>query len=200
MSLNASPQFSVFHDLPENLIPASNEVREFAKSFLDRDSSKFDRSKFKRAVDNYDGDDLIINKYQNSTIHGGTSTVTQLVDKIVAFLQQALGIQVDMTKLAGTMEETLLHLKEASDKGSATFAPTEEPGKTSYSYRLLISFRQGGLPTDFYATVTTITIKADIVEEKEWNSLQKTTKKDFSAAIDGLQLVVGETFKAPTGI
>ncbi|KAF8593353.1 delta-endotoxin CytB [Ceratobasidium sp. AG-I] len=189
--------FDQYETLPQNLIGTSKQVQKFAGRYLDPASMKFDWTNFKKAIDNYPGDDLTFDMYKNTTINQSTATVDLMVSKIVDFLKQALKVLIDATELRATIEATFLNLKQSSEKGWANFSKSNESHNSSFTYRVLFAFPNPKLPSDFYSLVTTVKLTADIKEESGWWGLTGSTSKNFAAVIDGLELVVTEGFKAP---
>lgn len=83
-------EFDQYKTLPANLVPTSEQVMKFARRYLDTDSKQFHWSNFKTAIDNYPGDDLTFDKYQNTTINQSTATVTIMANKLVDFFYQGV--------------------------------------------------------------------------------------------------------------
>jgi len=195
--MSSEDRFDDYDKLPANLVPTSKQVMKFSGRYLDTDTNKFDWTNFKKAIDNYSGEDLTFDLYKNTTINQSSATVKVMTDKIVAFLRDALRVLIDATELAATIEATFLNLKEASEKGWANFSSSSSSQNSSYTYRVQFSFPNPNLPSDFYSLVSTIKLEANIKEESGWWGLTSSTEKNFAAIIDGLRLVVTEGFKAP---
>lgn len=104
---------------------------------------------------------------------------------------------IDPVELVATIVVTFLNLKGVSEKGWANFSSSSSSHSSSYTYRVLFTFPNPHLPSDFYSLVSTIELVADIKEESGWWGLKGSTSKNFSAEIDALELVCTEGFKAP---
>jgi hypothetical protein len=161
------------------------------------EKKSFDWPGFKNAVNAYTGDDLTFDKFSENTIARQDATVSVMVDKIVQFLSQALSVVVDTDELAATIEATFTNLKEAKSNGWADFNQSNEATNSSWEYRVLFALPNPDLDTFFYSLVTTIKLEADIDEESSWWGLVKSSKKNFSATIDAMELVVMQGFKDP---
>ena len=123
-----------------------------------------------------------------------------MVDKIVKFLVQALAIALTGNEIAAlklAIEVVFTGLKYAKEGGFASFRKSSQAHYSSWEYRILFAFPNPDLPTDFYSMVTTIQINADIEEESSWWGLTSSSKKNFSASVSALRLVVTKGFKSP---
>jgi len=195
--MSSEANFDDYDKLPANLIGTSKQVMKLSGRYLDPDSKKFDWTNFKKAIDNYSGEDLTFDLFKNTTINQTTATVGIMVEKIVAFLRDALKVLIDATELKATIEATFLNLKQASEKGWADFSKSSSSQNSSYTYRVQFAWANPNIPTDFYCMVSTIKLEANIKEESGWWGLTSSTEKNFAAIIDGLRLVVTEGYKAP---
>ncbi|KAK7028207.1 hypothetical protein VNI00_014897 [Paramarasmius palmivorus] len=124
-----------------------------------------------------------------------------MVNKIVDFLSAVLSIPlsaVDIAALAKVIMTTFTDLKTAKDNGWADYsslAPTMN--RSSWQYRVQFAFPNPDLPECFYSLVTTIMLEADIEGEFSWWGLTGSTRRNFSAEIDVMQLIVMEGFRDP---
>lgn len=195
--------FNTIFEIPESLKPTAWQIVNFASCFVEvdaEDKKSFQWGNFTDAVNAYGGDDLTVSKYQNTNIHQETATVDTMVQKITAYLQGALSVTLgdkDIEYLTDHIKDTFTNLKETQEHGWADFSKTIH-GYSSWEYRLVVAFPNPDLQEYFYALVTTIDIKADILEESTWWGLSRSTKKDFSAGINVMELAVKDGFKNPT--
>lgn len=158
------------------------------------DKKWFDWKGFKKAVDNYQGDDLTFDKFKSTTIARSEATVSIMVEKIVSFLLNALAVVIDPTELRATIEATFTNLKEAKSNGWADFSKSSSSQNSSWEYRILFAVPNPDLAEFFYSLVTTIKLEADIQEESSWWGLVSSSSKNFSATIDAMELVVQKDF------
>nr|1VCY_A Chain A, volvatoxin A2 [Volvariella volvacea] len=192
--------FQPVDQLPEDLIPSSIQVLKFSGKYLKLEQNKayFDWPEFKTAIDNYTGEDLSFDKYDQSTINQREQEVGSMVDKIAKFLRDAFSAVVDLSKLGAIILNTFTNLEEESSSGFLQFSTNNVKKNSSWEYRVLFSVPFGdNAPSYFYSLVTTILITADIEEKTGWWGLTSSTKKNFAVQIDALELVVKKGFKAP---
>ena len=184
-----------------SLIPTALEVLKFCGSsvIIKEDKKYFDWPGFKKHVDDYKGDDLSFDFFKDTNLSYDEVKVSIMVKDIVAFLKNALKVVVDaqfFEDLRATIEATFTHLKKASEDGWASFSHKTGASNSSWEYRLLFANPADELPDYFFTLVTTIKLTASIIEESSWWGLESSTSKDFSAAIDTMELVVRKGFKA----
>ncbi|KAJ4491184.1 volvatoxin A2 precursor [Lentinula edodes] len=202
MSTEPAPiLFNQFSKLPNNLVMTSIQVMQFSGHFVDlKEPKQFHWDEFLASINSYKGDDLTFDKYQNNTINQQTATVSVMVGKIVDFLSVVLSVALsekDIDALTKNIQTTFTNLKEAKDHGWADFSTSSTSSNSSWEYRVLFAFPNPDLPDFFYSLVTTIKLEADINEETSWWGLENNTEKNFSATIDGMELVVMQGFKDP---
>ncbi|KZT27157.1 volvatoxin A2 precursor [Neolentinus lepideus HHB14362 ss-1] len=197
--------FNEFSKLPENLVPTSLQVLKFSGHYvkLENNSEKkwFDWKGFQEAINSYKGDDLTFDKFKSNKINQSEATVSTMVDKIVAFLRDALSVALsakDVIALRANIESTFTNLEEAKERGWADFSSSSSGHNSSWEYRVLFAFPNEDLPNFFYSLVTTIILEADIKEESSWWGLVSSSKKNFSSQIDAMELVVMKGFRDPT--
>ncbi|KAF8650646.1 hypothetical protein AX16_005144 [Volvariella volvacea WC 439] len=192
--------FQPVDQLPEELIPSSMQVMKFSGKYLklEDDKAYFDWTNFKKAIDDYKGDDLSFDKYDRSTINQQEQEAKLMVDKIAKFLHDAFAASIDMSKLAAIILNTFTNLETESESGFLQFSKSSTKKNSSWEYRVLFSVPFGEhAPSYFYSLVTTILITADIEEKSGWWGLTSSTKKNFGVQIDALELVVKKGFRAP---
>ncbi|KAJ3853985.1 delta-endotoxin CytB [Lentinula lateritia] len=214
-----STTFNQFSKLPENLVTTAIQVLQFSAHFVDlKEPKTFHWDQFLDGINSYKGmlinalclsdrglltrlgDDLTFDKYQNNTINQQSATVSIMVDKIVDFLRVVLSVALseeDISALSKNIETTFTNLKEAKDNGWADFSTSSSSSNSSWEYRVLFAFPNPDLPDFFYSLVTTIKLEADIQEESSWWGLESSTRKNFAATIDAMELVVLKGFKDP---
>ncbi|KAF9052236.1 volvatoxin A2 precursor [Hymenopellis radicata] len=197
--------FNEFSKLPENLVPTSVQVMKFCGHYVRLENAEdkkwFDWEGFKNAIDDYKGVDLTFDKFNSNRINQQTATVKTMVDKIVAFLRDALSVELDskdVPALKANIETTFTNLKAAKDNGWADFSKSSDSENSSWEYRVLFAFPNPDRSTFFYSLVTTIKLEADIKEESSWWGLQSSTSKNFSSSIDAMELVVKKGFRDPS--
>ncbi|KAF8648165.1 hypothetical protein AX16_006376 [Volvariella volvacea WC 439] len=194
--------FQPVDTLPEELIPTSFQVLKFSGKYLTiggGDSGpSFDWPGFKSAVDNYRGDDLTLDKYDQSRINQKEQSVGAMVDKVSQFLHDAFSASIDTTQLSAVILNTFTHLREESSSGFLQFSSDTTKHNSSWEYRVLFAVPfSSGVPNYFYSLVTTIKITADIREQTGWWGLSSSTTKNFGVVIDAMQLVVVKGFRSP---
>ncbi|KAF8657983.1 hypothetical protein AX16_002143 [Volvariella volvacea WC 439] len=195
--------FQPVDTIPEDLIPTSIQVMKMSGKYLklEHDKAFFDWPGFKNAIDHYSGEDLSFDKYDESTINQQSQEAKLMVDKIAKFLHDAFAASIDMSKLAAIIMNTLTNLEEQSSSGFLQFSTDTVKRNSSWEYRVLFSIPFGEhAPSYFYSLVTTIMITADIEERTGWWGLTSSTKKNFGAEINALELVVKKGFKAPPAL
>ncbi|KAK7028206.1 hypothetical protein VNI00_014896 [Paramarasmius palmivorus] len=202
MSGEDTVYFDQFSKLPPNLVITAIEVTKFAAHFVNLEEPKsFQWQRFlDEGINKYPGNDLSMDKFQSNTINQQTATVQTMVDKIVDFLKVVLSVALgeqDIAALAKNIETTFTDLKTAKDNGWADFSKSSSSHNSSWQYRVQFAFPNPDLPNFFYSLVTTIKLEADIQEESSWWGLQSSTRKNFSAAIDAMELIVLQGFKDP---
>jgi len=190
--------------LPEDLIPTSIQVLKFCDIYVktreDPAQKYFDWAGFLKAVNGYNGDELALEKYKTTVINQSEATVATMVEKIVTYLKDTLGISMSESEIAmlkANIERTFTNLKMVKEYGWADFSKSAH-GSSSWEYRMLVVFPNPDLQNYFYSAVTTIKLEADIQEESVWWGLASSTSRNFSAHIDTAELVVKKGFRAPT--
>lgn len=169
--------------------PKANDKGEFDKYY--------DWPNFKAAIDNYPADQLSFDVYRSNNINQSDAAVQLMADKIVKFLAEVFGAVINVEQLKAVIMATFTNLKEAKEKGWASFSSSKEGSNSSWEYRILFATPMEGSDAYLYGLVTTILLSADIKEEESWWGLKGTTRKNFSASIDGMRLIANKDFKAP---
>ncbi|KAK7056956.1 hypothetical protein VNI00_002674 [Paramarasmius palmivorus] len=200
MSSEALVYFDQFSKLPPNLVRTAQEVNSFAAHFVKLgDPKSFEWQKFlTEGINEYNGDDLVMDKFQSNTINQQDVTVEIMVDKMVAFLKYVLSVvlsEQDIAALTKHIEATFTDLKTAKDNGWADFTKSSSSQSSSWEYRLQLAFPNPDLPDSFYILVTTVKLETDI---QSWvPPVTSSTRANFSATIDAVQLIVMEGFRDP---
>ncbi|GAW06465.1 volvatoxin A2 precursor [Lentinula edodes] len=189
-----STTFNQFSKLPENLVTTAIQVLQFSAHFVDlKEPKTFHWDQFLDGINNYKGDDLTFDKYQNNTINQQSATVSIMVDKIVDFLRVVLSVALseeDISALSKNIETTFTNLKEAKDNGWADFSTSSSSSNSSWEYRVLFAFPNPDLPNFFYSLVTTIKLEADIQEESSWWGLESRLQRP-AQGLNNLQFSEG---------
>ncbi|EPQ55391.1 delta-endotoxin CytB [Gloeophyllum trabeum ATCC 11539] len=195
LAISDPAYFNEFSKLPSALVTTTDALEN-------GDEQKwFDWDGFHTAINGYKGDDLTFDKFKSNKINQSTATVSTMVDKIVTFMRDALSVVLldkDVTALKANIEATFTNLKEAKDKGWADFSKSSSAENSSWEYRVLFAFPNPDLEDFFYSLVTTIKLEADITEESSWWGLTSSTSRNFSSAIDAMELVVMKGFRDPS--
>ncbi|KAJ8075933.1 hypothetical protein PM082_021565 [Marasmius tenuissimus] len=193
--------FDEFSRLPRPLVLTALQVTSFAAHFLDLNEPKsFQWPEFLRGINEYRGGDLTLDKFQSNSIHQQEATVSTMVDRIVGFLRTVLSValrQEDIDALHKSIELTFTDLKTAKEKGWADFSGSSTSHNSSWQYRVQFAFPNPHLEDFFYSLVTTINLEANIREEHSWWGLTSSTRRNFSAKIDAMQLIVIKGFRDP---
>ncbi|KAI0827135.1 delta-endotoxin CytB [Trametes gibbosa] len=198
--LDTDPKyFQPFSKLPGPLVKTSMQVMRFSERYVKvtDDKKAFDWSGFTKAIQDYEKDDLVFDKFKENTIARSDATVKVMVDKIVKFLLEALAVVIDAGELAATIEATFTNLKSAKSNGWADFNKSSTSSNSSWEYRIMFAVPNPDLADFFYSLVTTIKLEANIQEESSWWGLVSSSSKNFSAMIDAMELVVVKDFKCP---
>ncbi|KAF9258010.1 delta-endotoxin CytB [Marasmius fiardii PR-910] len=182
-----------------DLDPTFLQVAKFASHSVDLNEPKaFNWPKFQRSVSQYQGDDLLLEKFNNLDLSPQEQTVEDLITKIVDFLLSAFGVllmPVEIDALTQTIETTFTNLKDAKKNNWADFKQTGS--NSSWEYRIHFAFPNPNLPDYFYTLVTTIKLGADVTDEDWWFKLTTETKGNFSVDSDAMRLIVKKGFKDP---
>lgn len=154
----------------------------------------FDWSGFRKALNDYKGNDLSEDSYDESNISQQTQAVNELVDKIARLIHDKFSASVDLQQLTAIVSNTITNLKELTESSGFTQI---SGSRNSAEYRIILF----GVPdqsshSQFQALVITVTITADIQEESSWWGLTKSTKKEFGAQVDAARLNVTKGFKS----
>jgi len=105
------------------------------------------------------------------------------------------------TDLAATLETTYTNLEERSSRDFLDFRKSGDGHHSSWEYRIQFSFPNPDpspdphVPKYFYTLITTILLKANIVEKTGWWDLRGDTKKNFSTTVETMELVIKEGFE-----
>ncbi|KAF9256853.1 delta-endotoxin CytB [Marasmius fiardii PR-910] len=193
--------FDRFSKVPDDLDSTSRQVPQFAADFVDlKEPNSFKWPKFMDNLSAYEGDDLVLSKYQNNTIGQGESTLQTIIAQIVAILQSASSVPFtpeDTASISKLVEGAFTDLKAAKDKGIADFKSPSFGNTSCWAYRVEFSFDNADLEEYFYTVLATIKLEADIREESEWLKLSGSVKKKFVVEVDAMELLVRSGFKNP---
>ncbi|KAK7032130.1 hypothetical protein VNI00_013304 [Paramarasmius palmivorus] len=211
-----------FHEifkLPEDLVHTAQQVTSFAVHFVDINQPRaFQFQRFLDGINNYSGkpitlrsprtnvdisvhlgNELTMDKFQSNTVNQQNATVSTMVDKIVDYLRVVFGVTLSddiVGELSKNIEETFTDLKTSQTHGWANSSKSSS-SRNSWQYRLHFAFPNPDLPNFFYSGLATINVEADIEEESSWWGLRSNTQKNFSAAIDAMELIVQKGFEDP---
>lgn len=192
--------FETLSKLPPSLIPASLEVVKFSGACVKLDSGENKRQfhwfEFKDSIDSYPGIDIMLDKFESTTISPTGSTVAARAEKVAQFLTHAINTHIDQTELTAVIENTFTNLEAKSSDGFLDFSQSGNGQNSSWEYRLQLAFPNPNIPSSFYSTVTTIKLEANWSNKSDWRALDRSSTKDFSATIDAMRLVVEDGFRS----
>ena len=143
--------------------------------------------------------DLKQEKFDGTSIHQGSASVSTMVDKISRYVSDTFQVSdaFDLKELTATVETTFTNLKTSTESGFADFSNSSTSSNSSYEYRVAFSFPHKSDSSKFHCLVATIILQANIKHESSWWGLVSSTTKDFSATITGMQLEVTKGFISP---
>lgn len=197
----AEPRFFQSVDkLPEHLVPTSRQVSKFSGRYLSVGGDpQFDWVGFKRAVDDYTGDDLKFEKSVGCTLYQQPQTVSTMMKRVAVVFHKILSASVDLGQLEAIVESALTDSKEVeAESGFLNFMTNSRKGNSSWQYRIIFSVPHGADASEHICSlVTTIKVTAAIEETSSWWGLASSTTKTLGARIDALQLAVQKGFRAP---
>ncbi|KAF8650645.1 hypothetical protein AX16_005143 [Volvariella volvacea WC 439] len=192
-----NPQFDeVYIGLASELIPTAQQVTRLLNKHVKSGYSErfFDWAGFKKAIDEYQGDDLVFDKFNQGNTSSSKQTLKALVDLLSVYLRDSFGGSVDIDKVKDTVLSTFNGLQQNGGRGYLDFHQIAD-NKSSWEYRAIFFTPMANRQTYFYGTVVTITVTADVGPESSWWGLQDSSSKVFSASTSALNLVVGKNFQ-----
>jgi len=210
--------FDLFSRLTPTFPPEVKEVVQFCSTHVKKGS--LDWVTFKKALDKYDGDELVFDKYNNRSTTPQEETTKVIEEKYLDYLTKVFKLPVERAELAEFVSQTITQLEWAQEHGWATYFPPEpttqptqetqqsfltklmskppKPGKeprSSWEIRMIIFTPSARIPTDFRALVTTFKLSANIHNKEDWYDLKPDTVNKFSFDATGFDLVVSQGFK-----
>lgn len=199
--------------------PEVDEVVKFCSAHVNKGS--LDWISFKKALDKYDGDELVFDKYKNRSASPQEVTIKAIEEKFLDYLTEVFKPPVQRAELQEFVSQTLTQLEWAQEHGWATYfppTPTTEPTqqtqqsflakltskppkavkdpRSSWEIRMILFTPSARIPTDFRALVTTFKLSANISDQEDWYDLKSDTVKKFSYDATGYDLVVSQGFKS----
>ncbi|KAF8604056.1 hypothetical protein BDV93DRAFT_522865 [Ceratobasidium sp. AG-I] len=197
--------FDIFSVLPPTFSHTVTEITKYCAAHV-KDTSgnygkSFDWKSFKYAIDRYDGEELVFDKYNNRNISPQESTLDSVTGTYADFLFQTFKPPIQREELTQSLLNTITDLRWAKENGWASFVPAEPGMKTDepqsfWELRLFIMSPSPQLPSDFCAVLTTIKIGANLKDEADWYNLDRQTSKKFSYLATAMNLVVTKGFRA----
>lgn len=184
--------------LPGELVPASLQVMKFSSQHLTVDgaNSFVDWSGFSKAIKEYKGSDLALDRYEHTSINQQEQTVDTMVQSIVSYFADAFSASYEEKVLKAIITATFCNLKQKKSEGDfLSFGKTGGSNNQAFQYRLVFAVPMENSPSYFYALVTTIKVTADITEESSWWGLSSSTTKNFGVDIDAMELVVQKGYE-----
>ncbi|CUA67909.1 hypothetical protein RSOLAG22IIIB_07595 [Rhizoctonia solani] len=196
------PAFDQYGSLPGHLQNPAKQAMKFCGYFLDVETQHFDWVKFKDAIDMRPDVDMAIEQYDHNTIVQHEETTEIMVSKIADLMMKVASIVIDKVAsividkvaLAEIILNAFTSLAQKEDAGFAWYE--KEGSNTAFTYRLLFAVVNPNVPDDFYTLVCTIKLVADFQDKQSWFGLAKSTRKNFSAELNTMRLVVTKDFVA----
>lgn len=197
--------FDVISILSPTFSHTAVEVVKYCAAHLKDTAEQYDKSfdwkSFKYAVDRYDGDELVFDKYNNRNISPQESTIDNVAGTYADFLFQTFKPSIQREDLTESLLDTFTNLRWAKENGWASFVPPEAGTKTGepqsfWELRMIIMSPSLQLPTDFHAVLTTMKLGANIKDEADWYNLDHRTQKKFSYLVTAMNLVVTKGFSS----
>lgn len=213
--------FDLYSHLPATFSQEVKELVQFCSAHVKNGS--LDWTGFKKALDNYDGDELIFDKYNNRSIAQQEETIKAIEEKFLDYLIEVFKPRVDRADLEQFILQTLTQLEWAQGHGWVTYFPPEptthptqqaqqslltkltsklsKPGeeaepRSSWEIRMIIFTPSARIPSDFRALLTTFKLSANIPDQAGWYGLKPDTVKKFSYDATAYDLVVSQGFKS----
>ncbi|KAF9466915.1 volvatoxin A1 precursor [Collybia nuda] len=187
-----NPLFDAIYVNPSNdIIPPSLQIATFLNKHADSEDGLFDLEGFKKAVDEYPGDDLVYDKFSDGDFDESKQPFKEVVEKIIA-------ITGDGEELGKNIMATFTALENYSRAGYLQFDQLADE-RSTWEYRVVLFVPMDKLSMYFNATVITVRIAANFEEESSWWNLTESTSKKFSAKVKALKLVVGAGFQYGSG-
>lgn len=188
--------FYTFFSLPDDLVPTNQEVVNFIGRYVNDSNqvtSRFDWGGFKSAVDGYNGPNLAIADFFNTSIplNDAEARVSTLVDKLMAQLPGILpGGGIDTAKLKDGLNASFQDLNSPLN--------ADKPGSQQLTreFRAIVAVPNANLADHFRSAVATVTAEADI--ETQSSCFKITTSKNLKATINIMELEVIKGFKNPS--
>jgi hypothetical protein len=176
-------------------------VSSFTGRFLkvENGQSYFDWASYKSSIDKHGGCELFFDFYKHTVISENEDTVSLMAERVVRFLCDALKVTMDSQLLLSTIEEALKNLRGATPQGNASVSPmssTKTHLAPTWEYHIGFTLPVEVDPEYLYSMVSTIKIEADITNDKSWWGTVRT-RKDYTATIDAMRIVVHKDFKLP---
>lgn len=163
---------------------------------LDGEKSLVDWPGLSKAVKDYKGDDLALDRYEHASINQKEQTVDKLVKSIVKYLSGAFSASYEEDALHAIIEATFTNLKEKKTESDfLSFGKTGGESNSAFQYRVIFAAPMENSTSYFYALVTTIKITADVSNESIFWGLKKTSTTNFGADIDGMELIVQKDYR-----
>jgi hypothetical protein len=190
----------------KNLDPTVRQVQTYTGSFVTASEVKrLDWNDFVNGLNELDSTDLLFDTVSTSTISPDTATVASIVEEAAIRISTLLNITIDTDNLQEKILTTFTTLKDTSEHPFLQWIEpsSEDPTKSAWEYRLLVSAAPkpaAGQPDSgrFYSLVCTIKLEALLVKRADWWNVGDLKGEKLTIVITGLELVVKDSFKAPT--
>lgn len=176
-------------------MPTSLQILRFLNSQIKGEDGKrsFDWPGFKKSLDNYTGDDLSFDTFNQGSAASEKQSLKTLIDKIVQYFNST----IDTKTLTEIVTKAFTNLKVKGQSGAFQFNKLPDK-KSSWDYRFVVFSPMGSSGGYFHGTVFTVNVIADIGDESSWYKVGTSTSKTFSATTSTINLVVGKSFQSPS--
>ncbi|KAF8664194.1 hypothetical protein AX16_000794, partial [Volvariella volvacea WC 439] len=117
------PAFEEIGHLSETLAPTGQQVIDLVTGYIQSSatgSRSFDWPTFKAFIDNYKGDDLTFDQFNNDKIDQGNQKVSDIITNITGFYSSS-SISLDSAELTKIVTKVFTELKAAKASGWADF-------------------------------------------------------------------------------
>ncbi|ESU14045.1 hypothetical protein FGSG_07741 [Fusarium graminearum PH-1] len=206
MSDETATKFETVSDLPPSLAAAASQMVQYAGTCVEletdevtkQDKRRFDWPSFKKCFDDYGGIDLAMLDYKEFTISRSEIDLSMMVQRIVeSFVREfhIIGYENVTTLLRTTIEKTFTNLEQKSSNECLYFSKSAGGQGSFWEYGVHIAVPIPSSANSFHSFITTIKLEADVSDQNDWWGLTGSSRKNFSATMNGMKFEVEEGFK-----